>query len=218
MSQESEAEGRSEPRGPWALSTGAFEKLLAVLGPDRDTAGKRYETLRAGLVRLFEWRGCRGAEVLADITIDRVCRRIDEGKDVDPGRAEAYFHGVARNVVKEQIKNQRRHAGLGVSLPAPQPSPLDSLLEESESRRGLECLGWCRQALPDGDRQLVLEYYVSGAVTSMQARSDLAQRHGLSAGSLRVRVHRIRKQLQACLKECLARREQRAVEPGRERA
>ncbi len=40
-----------------ALSREALDRLLARLDGDRERAGRRYETLRAGLVRFFEWRG-----------------------------------------------------------------------------------------------------------------------------------------------------------------
>ena len=39
------------------LSKDALEKLFVHLDEDRELAGKKYETLRLGLIKFFEWRG-----------------------------------------------------------------------------------------------------------------------------------------------------------------
>ena len=48
------------------LTAEGFEALLAMLHPDRETAGERYEDIRRRLVRLFEWRGCARSGVAGD--------------------------------------------------------------------------------------------------------------------------------------------------------
>ena len=59
-----------------------FDELLEWLDPDREKAGRRYEAIRAGLIRMYVARGVSDAEYYADETIDRVARKIDCGEVV----------------------------------------------------------------------------------------------------------------------------------------
>ena len=53
-----------------SLTQTSLDRLLMSLDPDREVAGRKYETLRKGVVRFFEWRGCRSAEEYADEAIN----------------------------------------------------------------------------------------------------------------------------------------------------
>ena len=56
----------------WELTPQAFNQLLDWIGPDRETAGKRYEEIRLRLIKIFTARGCHIPEELADETFNRV--------------------------------------------------------------------------------------------------------------------------------------------------
>src|SRR5262245_51931924 len=60
------------------LNSEQFEALIQRLGPDRESAGIRYEELRHRLVTVFEYRRCHDPERLADTTLDIVARRLLE--------------------------------------------------------------------------------------------------------------------------------------------
>lgn len=179
-----------------ALTPDAFEKLLGALAADRETAGHRYETVRTGLVRFFEWRGCGEAERLADETIDRVCRKLEAGQAFDGGGA--YFHAVAQNVLREHFKSQRRRDRLWrrIAPPADDSAWEHPLLAASESER-LACLDRSLWELPEDERELLRQYY-EGA-----GHQQLAQRLGISAGNLRIRVFRLRQALKIAVERCL---------------
>nr|MDQ3743617.1 hypothetical protein [Acidobacteriota bacterium] len=49
-----------------------FDSLLAWLDADREEAGKKYESIRLRLIRIFTCRGRHDSEELADETIRRV--------------------------------------------------------------------------------------------------------------------------------------------------
>src|SRR5262245_20430567 len=59
-----------------------FDCLLAYLSPDREEAGKEYETLRRKLIKLFQYRGCHSPEELADETINRIAKKIKQGAEI----------------------------------------------------------------------------------------------------------------------------------------
>ena len=45
-----------------------FDSLLAWLGSDRESAGRKYEVIRSGLVRIFVSKGFNDAEDLIALT------------------------------------------------------------------------------------------------------------------------------------------------------
>src|SRR5215471_13414988 len=82
---EGESERRPGARRPWALTAPAFEGLLGALDADRDRAAEEYERLRTRLIGLLRWWGASQPEDLADETLDRVARKIQDGVDISAG-------------------------------------------------------------------------------------------------------------------------------------
>src|SRR5262245_9686185 len=92
----------------WSLTQKAFDRLLASLDSDRDTAAYRYLRMRRYLVRLFEWRGCSTPDEYADETINRCARKIQEGEEIrDVG---TYSIGVARMLLREMCRDRSLQA------------------------------------------------------------------------------------------------------------
>jgi DNA-directed RNA polymerase specialized sigma24 family protein len=179
-----------------------FERLLQVLGPDRETAGVRYETFRRKLVRFFEWRGVRTPEELADETLDRVIRRLAEGEEIrsdDPG---AYFHGVARNVLREHWDREKRRKDepLGDHEPADTTETRD---DPAAAERRLFCLERCLGRLPPETRQIVLRYYTDEKRAKIDGRREMAEALGIGLNALRIRMFRLRAGLDTCVRGCV---------------
>src|SRR5215831_11505831 len=95
-------DGVSVSKSEWTLSAEALARFLAGLDPNSDCAGEKYESLRLALMKFFDWRGAHFPEELADETINRVIRKIDEGQIVRD--IPTYCHGVARLVLLEKLK------------------------------------------------------------------------------------------------------------------
>jgi RNA polymerase sigma factor (sigma-70 family) len=193
-------------RKDWVLGPRAFEKLLSTLDEDRDRAAERYEIIRRRLVQLFRWRGCVSSESLADETIDRVSRRVEEGELIRAGDPAVYFYGVARNVLKEYWTERRREQTLQRSAIAATARDLPvgpaDLGDEGIHER-LDCLDRCLVGLPKESRELITMYYRSEKAGKIADRAELAKSLGLSPGALRIRAHRIRQQLEECVNKCM---------------
>ena len=186
---------------PQGLTREGFEALLAQLGPDREEAGKRYETIRHKLVRLFEWRGCDGAEDLADETINRVARRMAEGIELKSSDPYGYFCGVAHLVYKEVLRrSSREHRALESGE---WPPPIYVPEEEEPSDRRLECLRHCLTKVTPGERDLLLRYHQGE--NNIRNRKALASELGVPLNALRIRVHRTRRKVETCVHDCLKR-------------
>ena len=95
------------PKNRWTLTQGAFDLLLAQLDTDRQQAGTKYEALRRKLVKFFQWRGCSLPEDLADDTINRVARRVEEIAKTYERDPALYFYGVVNKILLEQLKKQK---------------------------------------------------------------------------------------------------------------
>jgi DNA-directed RNA polymerase specialized sigma24 family protein len=178
------------------LTSESLEALLAFLDPDRDRAGTHYETIRHRLVRLFEWRGFGNAEDLADETINRVARRIQEGIEVRSADPYGYFCGVAHLVSKEIARRAARERAV-LERDEWQPPPLAD--DEEDDR--LACLRHCLERLPNDQRLLVLRYHQES--DHIRSRQMLSQDLGVPMNALRIRVHRVRRKLEECVAKCL---------------
>ena len=66
----------------------AFDRLLVWLDPDRDAAGRKYEAIRARLIKVLSYRGCREAEEIADEQRVHAFRSARDGTAGQHGRAK----------------------------------------------------------------------------------------------------------------------------------
>jgi RNA polymerase sigma factor (sigma-70 family) len=188
-------------RKRWTPSQNDFERLLNWLDPDdRDRAGEKYEVIRQSLIRTFRWRACHKPEELADETINRVMRKLPVVIGTYENDPTLYFHGIARYVLKEcyrEIAAQR-------SMNEPDRLNVSNQSDEREQRETVfECLDECLGKLSESSRALILRYFEVQGMAKVDFRRELAQEMGVATNALRVRVFRIRTQLQECISACL---------------
>jgi len=196
-------ESRTGLKKDWVLTQDALKSLLACLDPDQERAGQKYEDIRRALITFFECRRSSSPEDHADETINRVARRLSEGKEIYVENPASYFYGVARNVLKEHWESVPAASGrLELSH---DPSRDDERQSEREQReRRLECLEQCLQRLIAQDRELIGTYYQGETSVKIQNRKSLAEKLGLPLNALRLRALRIREKLEDCVERCLS--------------
>jgi RNA polymerase sigma factor (sigma-70 family) len=186
----------------WDLTEEAFNQFLSWIDQDREQAAKKYESVRRHLIVIFSCRGCANAEDLADETINRVTRRVQDLADSYVGDPAPYLYATAHRIYLEQAKSSSAF----VPLPASRElQAIDPKVEEqaSEEERAYECLEQCLQQLAPASRKLVLQYYQKDRQAKIDERKRLAQELGIPLNALRIRVHRIRAALQDCINLCL---------------
>jgi len=177
----------------WVMSQETFEALLYWLDSDREQAGVKYEEIRSKLIKYFAGSSQIEAEALADETINRVARRLNEIKDKVYGERVRYFFGVARKVLMEYLRRKQPQVKSG--------SVVDSNSIELEYR----CLEECMAKLSPQNRELVMRYYAAEGRERIEQRKLLAEELGIAPNALRIRAYRIRAELQKCLKDCVER-------------
>ena len=179
------------------LSQTAFDKFLAYLDPDRERAGDEYLKLRHSLTRILEWKGSLTPEEHADQTVDRVCRKLEEGLVIDD--LPKYCRTVLNFVYLESLKKpDSRREELDeqrlAQISAPDPP-------DDDARFG--CLDKCLGKLPADHRDLIGRYYRDDQVSKIENRKRLAEELGVTAHNLNVRASRIREKLHGCVTGCL---------------
>jgi len=172
-----------------------FDALLEWLDPDREKAGERYETIHAGLVRIFVSKGVSDAGHAADEAMDRVMRRLPELRATYVGDPAKYFHGVARNLI---LEDRRRKEVTTDVVP-------DSLTKEPEKSEMAECLAKCLKLLPPDKQEFILDYHLYQGHAKIQHHREMAGELSISEGALRTRAHHLRVTLEKCVVECIER-------------
>ena len=170
-----------------------FDSLLAWLAADRELAGRRYETIRSGLVRIFVLRGLNDAEDLADETINRVMVRLPGIRKNYQGEPACYFYGVAKNIIRECRKKKEFATGV-VDV------RVDPKIDAGEEH---DCLGHCLERLSISKRNLILDYYSYEGHGKIEHRKHMASQLNLTLGAGRNRAFQIRLTLQNCMRRCL---------------
>jgi DNA-directed RNA polymerase specialized sigma24 family protein len=192
---------KTAPSKEWVLTKEAFDRFLATLDPDRDKAGEKYEYIRVKLLKYFQWCGSDVPDMDADETINRVARRIEEGANVY--NLNGYIYGVAKLISTESLKRRNRKQELDAGYLV----ELSTVGVDAELAQCQECLERCLGRLSNADRELITEYYKYEKAERIICRKRLAARLGMSVNTLRVRTHRQRLNLEACVEECLGRYE-----------
>jgi DNA-directed RNA polymerase specialized sigma24 family protein len=176
------------------FSQGDFEELLSWLDPnDRDSAGRKYLTIHAGLTRIFVREGAARAEDFADEVIRRVIKRLPEIRIDYVGDPANYFGGVARYVVRELVRPKEI---------ATDEIPVGSIRITNKSDE-YECLKRCLRFLDAGKRDLILDYHVYQGHDKIETHRTMAEELGITEGALRGRAHRIRSDLEECVLKCV---------------
>jgi DNA-directed RNA polymerase specialized sigma24 family protein len=184
------------PENGFVLTKDALDELLARLDPDRARAGAKYETLRLGLIRFFEWRGASTPVEHADETLDRVARKLQQGEEIRD--IHAFVVGVARFVFLEVVKQRNSQQAALRKWPSPaEPEPPTVPSDER-----MECARKCLQTLPAENARLIVAYYKEDKARKIANRQVIADELGVSLNTLRMRMLRIREQLEQCIVEC----------------
>jgi DNA-directed RNA polymerase specialized sigma24 family protein len=183
----------------WILTKEAFDGFLAKLDMDRARAAEKYETVRQKLLKYFLWCGSVTPDIDTDETINRVARKVEEGENVY--NPNAYIYGVAKFVNAESVKIRNRNQQIDDEA----PEFVAPVVEDEESdviERG-GCFDRCLRELGNQSREIITEYYSFDKGKKIQHRKQLAARFGMTLNALRIKAHRLRVSLEACVRECL---------------
>jgi DNA-directed RNA polymerase specialized sigma24 family protein len=185
----------------------AFTRLLEWLDDGVDSHGHTYLEMRRRLTSYFDRRGRRFADDLADETLNRIGRTLEQDGAIAITPQARYCYVIARFVLLEDIRREqldlRRHESRPTtpeSWPARDATAHDEELVAREAR--LESLDHGLQALSPERRALIVDYYRDAGPQKIARRRELARQLGITMNALGIRVSRIRAALEARMAEC----------------
>jgi DNA-directed RNA polymerase specialized sigma24 family protein len=188
-----------------------FDRLLAFLNPDQEKAANKYVIICNKMMIFFQSRGCRSPEYYADVTMNRVAKKLNDGMVIHTSNPSAFFYGVANKVLKESWDDLSQKF---ISLDDPfifvdiSEDPVEEAMREVERlqlEREMDCLEECLKKIPYKDRDLILRYYQGETNVKISNRKKLAEERGFPLNALRIRAFRIRDKLQSCVGRCVER-------------
>lgn len=181
----------------WQLTENAFERLLAALGEDRETAALEYLRLKNNLTRFFETRGFQTAEEAADEVLNRLARKSEAGEIYE--NVSTYALGIARMLALELRKSPLEKTSN--DIPEIAVAAFDGAAEEREEKLG--CLNHCLSELTNDNRRIIISYYQGEKREKIENRIRLAQDLDVPQNALRNRAVRLRDKLETCISHCL---------------
>lgn len=187
----------------WVLSPKVFDALLNWLDQGINSSGKTYLALRQRLVFYFDRKNCSTPDELADETLNRVARRLQEEGTIESETPAKYCYIVARFVFMEYLRDSRR-AGIALDEVRRQ-RPGDFILPEvhHDLETRLACLELCTSKLEPVNRELITRYYVGKGHAKIANRRSLAESLGITMNALAIRACRLRDKLAACVRQCV---------------
>jgi DNA-directed RNA polymerase specialized sigma24 family protein len=189
----------------WVPTQEAFQQFLHWLDEGVDSGGERYLEMRRRLALYFDRKNCLSPDELADETLNRVARKLEEKGRITELSPAHYCYVTARFVFLEYLR-AGEHSHANFEEPAHSNSPALQGFSGSDDTTAKEklhaCLERCLALLSARDRDLILEYYQGEQRTKIDHRSRLAGQLGLTANALSIRACRIRDKLEACVGKC----------------
>ena len=196
-----------EQKKDWALTPRAFHRLLEWLDEGADSDGQKYLEMRRRLVTYFDRKDCPAPDELADETLNRVARRLEEEGAIDSETPAKYCYIVARFVFMEHLRGAQKATALldDVRRQVDVSTVAVAEVDDEQEVRGkmLDCLGQCAGKLEPLNREMIIRYYVGKERAKIENRRALAEELGITMNALSIRACRIRDRLEACVRQCV---------------
>jgi DNA-directed RNA polymerase specialized sigma24 family protein len=187
----------------WVMTQAALARLLEWLDEGNDSGGKRFLEMRRRLVSYFDRKNCLEADDLADETLNRIARRLEE-ETIESETPAKYCYIVARFVFMEHLRAASKASSLTAELEvrrASRPSAEDA----DQKEKMLDCLEGCTAKLELKHREIIRRYYIGKERLKIENRQALAKELGITMNALSIRACRIRDKLEACVRDCMDR-------------
>ena len=191
----------------WTLTPPAFERLLKWLDEGANSEGSKYLEVRRRLASYFDRKNCAAPDDLADETLNRVARRLEEEGVIESETPAKYCYIVARFVFMEYLRaTQKAYVRLDEVR---RQSKIDSgVRNEADDETHikeimLNCLRKCTGKLEPVNREIITRYYVGKERIKIENRRALAEELGITVNALSIRACRIRDKLEDCVRKCV---------------
>ena len=195
-----------EQKKNWTPTPEAFRRFLVWLDDgEADSEGRKYLEMRERLAAYFDRKNCLAPDELADETLNRAARRLEEeGGAIETDAPAKFCYTLARFVFLEYLRRKEKDA-----LPLEEVADklreknLAALEDEAKKKeKMLVCLEQCAAKLEAASRDLIFGYYRGEERVKIDNRRRLAESLGITPNALSIRACRIREKLALCVRKC----------------
>ncbi len=189
----------------WILTPNVFRLFLDWLDEGTDSDGQKYLEMRERLVSFFDRKNCLTPNQLADETLNRVARRLEEEGKIESEAPAKYCYVVARFVFLEYLRTASKNNIPLDEVLINKIQTVDSkAIEETElQEKRLKCLENCLGKLEVENRTMIIRYYYGEERIKIENRRAMAESLGLTMNALSIRACRIRDKIESCVKKCV---------------
>lgn len=187
----------------WLLTPAAFQRLLDWLDEGPNSEGQKYLEMHRCLVAYFDRKNCPAPHELADETINRVARRLEETHAIEAEIPAKYCYITARFVFLEYLRARAKDQRVRDEFSRESFDEREEQRKRESKERMLECLDRCADKLDSRDRKLILRYYFGEERVKIENRRALAKVLDITMNALSIRACRIRDKLELCVRQCL---------------
>jgi DNA-directed RNA polymerase specialized sigma24 family protein len=192
------SDSKTERKRDWILTQSAFRRLLYWLDEGMDSNGQGYLLMWQRLVIFFDRKNCLSPKELADETLNRVARRLEEEGNIKID-TPAHYCSIVAGFVLHEYQRRSPQMILSESLTTTQDSAEEKEAQELRSK----CLEKCMVNIPAEDRELIRGYYIGEQRSKIDNRKIMAKKLEITVNALGLRASRIRKKLRLCMRKCL---------------
>jgi len=177
------------------LNAESYSLLLQALSSNEDVAASEFTKLRDSLVRFFLIKGEMEADEAADETLDRLAAKLDGPVVIE--NLTKYSFGIARLVFLENLRKTSK-ADQAVKAYAWERA---DRIQPDEETDGFSRMRDCFGKLSDPDKDLLRSYFADVPRGRLdEERIQLAGSMGASLNNLRLKIFRLRRRLEDCVR------------------
>jgi DNA-directed RNA polymerase specialized sigma24 family protein len=197
---------KAEPKKNWEITSSAFQRLLIWLDDGENSDGQNYLEMRRRLVAYFDRKNSLSPDELADETLNRVSRRLEEEGKIESESPAKYCFITARFVFMESLRGKDKNSvSLDEVLQKKQGNDFaaEQTDEKQVKEQMLNCLEQCTDKLETENREIIIRYYFGEERVKIENRRALAESLKITVNALSIRACRIREKLEICVKKCV---------------
>lgn len=174
----------------------SINKLWAYCSPEHETAGEMYNEIKSALIRFFELKGDSDPISAADQTMDRAALKLSQNIQVE--NLQSYCFGIARFIFLERLKSVKKSKAAAEEFYKSTESFPNA--EENNHSFFRECF----DSLNETEKNLLTNYFADLPFSKLdEYRRQMCIEKNLSLNNLRIKIFRLRRRLEDCLKNKL---------------
>lgn len=189
------------------LTPRSFQRLLNWLDEGTNSDGQKYLEMQRRLVAYFDRKNLPNFEELADETLNRVARRLEEEGEIESDTPAKYCYVVARFVLMEHLRETQKDRVMveSVRRDSPSQNAAETYANEEQQlkEKMLNCLEKCTLQLDPTSHKIITHYYVGKERVKIENRRALAASLNITMNALSIRACRLRDKLEACVRQCI---------------